>query len=83
MELLLLLLSPDVLSFAGDVILFIDEVHILVEFGTAGRGNKGSGLDIANLLKPLLGRGQLQVTVSHILLLLITSHVSGPWRCNI
>ena len=41
MELLLLLLSPDVLSFAGDVILFIDEVHILVEFGTAGRGNKG------------------------------------------
>lgn len=68
-ELLLLLLSPDMLSFAGDVILFIDEVHILVELGTVGRGSKGSGLDIANLLKPSLGRGQLQVIVSRIILL--------------
>ncbi|KAH1126188.1 hypothetical protein GYH30_015289 [Glycine max] len=45
---------------SGDVILFIDEVHILVQAGTIGRGNKGSGLDIANLLKPALGRGQFQ-----------------------
>ncbi|KAK7838011.1 chaperone protein clpd, partial [Quercus suber] len=44
---------------AGDVILFIDEVHILV-----GRGNRGSGLDIAELLKPSLGRGQLQCIAS-------------------
>ncbi|XP_030937196.1 chaperone protein ClpD, chloroplastic-like isoform X2 [Quercus lobata] len=44
---------------AGDVILFIDEVHILV-----GRGNRGSGLDIADLLKPSLGRGQLQCIAS-------------------
>jgi len=49
---------------AGDVILFIDEVHILVQAGTAGRGNKGSGLDMANLLKPALGRGQFQVIIS-------------------
>ncbi|KAM4114315.1 hypothetical protein ACJW30_04G059600 [Castanea mollissima] len=51
-------LVEDVLK-AGDVILFIDEVHILV-----GRGNRGSGLDIADLLKPSLGRGQLQCIAS-------------------
>ncbi|XP_027351375.1 chaperone protein ClpD, chloroplastic isoform X1 [Abrus precatorius] len=50
---------------SGDVILFIDEVHILVQSGTIGRGNKGSGLDIANLLKPALGRGQFQVIIGH------------------
>ncbi|KAF5469689.1 hypothetical protein F2P56_013742 [Juglans regia] len=49
---------------AGDVILFIDEVHVLVGSETVGRGNKGSGLDIANLLKPSLGRGQLQCIAS-------------------
>jgi ATP-dependent Clp protease ATP-binding subunit ClpA len=43
------------------VILFIDEVHNLIGSGTVGKGNKGSGLDIANLLKPPLGRGELQV----------------------
>lgn len=48
---------------AGDVILFIDEVHILAEY-SAGNGNKGgSGLDIANLMKPALGRGLLHVRV--------------------
>lgn len=46
---------------AGNIILFIDEVHTLVGTGTVGRGNKGSGLDISNLLKPSLGRGELQV----------------------
>lgn len=43
------------------MILFIDEVHNLIGSGTVGKGNKGSGLDIANLLKPPLGRGELQV----------------------
>lgn len=49
---------------SGDVILFIDEVHTLVQSGTIGKGNKGSGLDIANLLKPSLGRGQFQCIAS-------------------
>ncbi|CAH9112865.1 unnamed protein product [Cuscuta epithymum] len=45
---------------SGNIILFIDEVHTLIGSGTVGRGSKGSGLDIANLLKPPLGRGELQ-----------------------
>ncbi|CAD5185174.1 unnamed protein product [Musa acuminata subsp. malaccensis] len=49
---------------SGDIILFIDEVHTLIGSGIVGRGNKGSGLDIANLLKPSLGRGELQCIAS-------------------
>ncbi|WOL00602.1 hypothetical protein Cni_G09315 [Canna indica] len=49
---------------SGDIILFIDEVHTLIGSGVVGRGNKGSGLDIANLLKPSLGRGALQCIAS-------------------
>lgn len=53
---------------AGDIVLFIDEAHIVVEYSAAGNGNKGSGLDIGNLLKPSLGRGQLQVRVCSLFL---------------
>ncbi|KAJ8634450.1 hypothetical protein MRB53_027786 [Persea americana] len=49
---------------AGNIILFIDEVHTLIGSGTVGRGSKGSGLDIANLIKPALGRGELQCIAS-------------------
>ncbi|XP_022736942.1 chaperone protein ClpD, chloroplastic-like [Durio zibethinus] len=56
------LLSETIKS--GDVILFIDEVHTLIGSGTVSRGSKGSGLDIANLLKPALGRGELQCIAS-------------------
>ncbi|XP_042498094.1 chaperone protein ClpD, chloroplastic isoform X2 [Macadamia integrifolia] len=49
---------------AGNIILFIDEVHTIVGSGTVGRGSRGSGLDIANLLKPSLGRGKLQCIAS-------------------
>lgn len=49
---------------SGNIILFIDEVHTIIGSGTVGKGNKGSGLDIANLLKPSLGRGDLQCIAS-------------------
>lgn len=46
---------------SGDVILMIDEVHTLVGAGAVGRGGGGGGgLDIANLIKPALARGELQ-----------------------
>jgi ATP-dependent Clp protease ATP-binding subunit ClpC len=40
---------------AGDIILFIDEVHTLL-----GAGSMQGGLTAANLLKPALARGELQ-----------------------
>ncbi|CAK0784796.1 hypothetical protein CVIRNUC_008000 [Coccomyxa viridis] len=44
---------------AGDVVLMIDEIHMLVGAGAGSRAG-GSGLDISNLLKPPLARGELQ-----------------------
>ena len=43
----------------GDVVLMIDEVHTLVGAGAVGKGG-GGGMDISNLLKPPLARGELQ-----------------------
>jgi len=37
-----------------DIILFIDELHMLI-----GAGSSGGGMDASNLLKPALARGQL------------------------
>ncbi|KAG2433436.1 hypothetical protein HXX76_008493 [Chlamydomonas incerta] len=45
---------------AGNIILMIDEIHTLVGAGSVGRGG-GGGLDIANLIKPALARGEFQV----------------------
>ena len=38
------------------VILFIDELHLIM----AGRGAEGGGMDAGNLFKPLLARGKLR-----------------------
>ncbi|QDZ19980.1 ATP-dependent Clp protease [Chloropicon primus] len=43
------------------IILLVDEVHTLVGAGSVGRGGGGGGgLDISNLMKPALARGDLQ-----------------------
>ncbi len=41
----------------GDVVLFIDEIHTLVGAG----GSSDNNMDAANILKPLLARGDLQI----------------------
>lgn len=47
---------------SGNVILMIDEVHTLVGAGSVARGGGGGGgMDIANLIKPALARGEFQV----------------------
>jgi len=40
----------------GDVVLFIDEIHTIV-----GAGSAEGAVDAANILKPLLARGEIQV----------------------
>ena len=43
-------------SGAGDIILFIDEMHMLV-----GAGAAEGAIDASNILKPLLSRGMVQI----------------------
>ena len=47
----------EVQASAGEIILFVDELHSVVGAGT---GSEGS-LDAANMMKPALARGELQV----------------------
>ncbi len=47
----------DMVMKDGDVILFIDEIHTLVGAG----GSSDNNMDAANILKPMLARGDLQV----------------------
>ncbi|MCZ8552882.1 type VI secretion system ATPase TssH [Escherichia albertii] len=48
-------LMAEVISSPVPVILFIDEAHTLID-----AGNQQGGLDISNLLKPALARGELK-----------------------
>ena len=45
----------EVTSAAGEIILFIDEIHTLV-----GAGKTSGAMDAANILKPALARGELR-----------------------
>ncbi len=45
----------EVVGAAGDIILFIDEIHTLV-----GAGKTSGAMDAANILKPALARGELR-----------------------
>ncbi|MDD2714619.1 MAG: ATP-dependent Clp protease ATP-binding subunit [Candidatus Wallbacteria bacterium] len=46
----------DEIKKAGNLIIFIDEVHIIV-----GAGAPEGGMDAANILKPALARGEIQL----------------------
>ena len=45
----------EVVDSAGDIILFIDEIHTLV-----GAGRSSGAMDASNILKPALARGELR-----------------------
>ena len=45
---------------SDEIILFIDEVHTLI-----GAGAAEGAIDAANILKPALARGELQVQIPH------------------
>ncbi|PFH35540.1 putative chaperone clpB protein [Besnoitia besnoiti] len=49
-------ITKEVQESAGQIILFIDEIHMVVGAGTAGE----SGMDAGNILKPMLARGELR-----------------------
>ncbi len=46
----------DTVKANGNIILFIDEIHNIIGAGSTGEGN----MDAANILKPMLSRGELQ-----------------------
>ena len=46
----------DTIKQSGDIILFIDEIHTIINAGSSSDGS----LDAANILKPMLSRGELQ-----------------------
>ena len=46
----------DEVQKAGDIILFIDELHTII-----GAGAAEGAIDAANIIKPVLGRGEMQI----------------------
>lgn len=48
--------AMDAVKKAGNIIVFIDEIHMIVGAGATGEG----AMDAGNILKPLLARGEMQ-----------------------
>ena len=46
----------EVISSNGGIVLFIDEIHTLI-----GAGKSDGAMDAANILKPALARGELEL----------------------
>ena len=46
----------EIKSAAGEIVLFIDEIHTVVGAGAGGDGS----LDASNMMKPALSRGEMQ-----------------------
>ncbi|MBD5423483.1 MAG: AAA domain-containing protein [Mycoplasma sp.] len=51
-------LTKQIKESNGNVIVFIDEIHMIV--GT-GKNSSGNAMDVANILKPMLARGEMML----------------------
>lgn len=49
-------LTKQIKESNGNIIIFIDEIHLIV--GT-GKNSNGNAMDVANILKPMLARGEM------------------------
>ncbi|MFZ1360470.1 MAG: AAA family ATPase [Candidatus Saccharimonadales bacterium] len=49
----------EIVAHSDELIVFVDEIHTMV--GAGQGGGEGGGMDVANIMKPALARGQLHL----------------------
>lgn len=49
----------EIIEHSDELIVFVDEIHMMV--GAGQGGGEGGGMDVANIMKPALARGQLHL----------------------